>query len=333
MSTTTTTKKTTTKKTTHKAPARELSVIAAEINTKLRGEVSGVLEIGALLLEAKRAAGHGNWQTWLQGNFNLSERTAQKYIAAHRWASKYELSAVLNLTPTILYDFSSKHFFDAYVPNPAVNKERVIEVIMDALKTIRLNDDNYEDYVLRLCEELFPLPPDTEPTQAEVNDELGLVVDDAEVEAMLDNPTDIPPGPSEPQPVTLQAKADAASAGPRKPTPVDVKAKADRAEAPPTQPDLSDDIKDKADAAEQSAEQRKALYEAMEGNTPEAKAKKESAHALAEFEYAVKTYMARMDSDDLCTAEKMAMGMRANLERARRETNKTAHAADAGVSL
>jgi len=83
---------------------RPLKKIAAEIATALKREVTDVLEVGCLLSEAKEQLDeHGRWLPWLKDNFPLSVRTAQKYMAAAAFASKYELDAHLRLSVSGLY--------------------------------------------------------------------------------------------------------------------------------------------------------------------------------------------------------------------------------------
>lgn len=50
--------------------------------------VRHAVRCGGLLREAKAEAGHGNWLTWLQENFEGSPRTAQLYMMLHRERSE-----------------------------------------------------------------------------------------------------------------------------------------------------------------------------------------------------------------------------------------------------
>lgn len=49
-----------------------------------RNVTEHALEAGRLLLEAKKQVAHGQWRSWLQQNFQLSERTAQQYMRLSR---------------------------------------------------------------------------------------------------------------------------------------------------------------------------------------------------------------------------------------------------------
>ena len=79
--------------TTHAAqssPTREsarLAKLAAEIRDaqareirSLRPALDHAVRCGQLLLQAKKIAGHGNWETWLEKNVPFSARSAREYM-------------------------------------------------------------------------------------------------------------------------------------------------------------------------------------------------------------------------------------------------------------
>jgi Protein of unknown function (DUF3102) len=82
------------------AVARNLSEIKADLRTALKSQTANGVVIGGLLREAKRGLKHGEWGMWLRANFALSERSAQHYMAASEFASKYERIADLKLRLT-----------------------------------------------------------------------------------------------------------------------------------------------------------------------------------------------------------------------------------------
>jgi len=82
---------------------RTLAVIADELHAALKRETADILTIGTLLVEAKAQVGHGKWLSWLKQEFSMSERSAQKYMKAAEFAAKNELSADLDLSPSALY--------------------------------------------------------------------------------------------------------------------------------------------------------------------------------------------------------------------------------------
>jgi hypothetical protein len=82
------------------AVARNLSEIKADLRTALKSQTANGVVIGGLLREAKRGLKHGEWGMWLRANFALSERSAQHYMAASEFASKYERIADFKLRLT-----------------------------------------------------------------------------------------------------------------------------------------------------------------------------------------------------------------------------------------
>jgi len=86
-----------------KNPERPLATIAAEIRALKADTISDIIAIGGLLIEAKDQLRHGQWLPWLQREFGYSARTGQNYMAAQRFAGRYEHVANLKLTLTALY--------------------------------------------------------------------------------------------------------------------------------------------------------------------------------------------------------------------------------------
>jgi hypothetical protein len=84
-----------------------LADIEAVLASKLRGERLTVIDIGRLLLEAKRKVAHGEWLPWLAKHFGKSERSAQNYMNAAEWAAKNATVADLKLRPSALYWLAS----------------------------------------------------------------------------------------------------------------------------------------------------------------------------------------------------------------------------------
>ena len=67
-----------------------------------RATINYALQAGQLLLEAKSRCRHGQWQPWLEVNFEDSVRTAQSYMRiADHWPeieAKAQSSALLSLS-------------------------------------------------------------------------------------------------------------------------------------------------------------------------------------------------------------------------------------------
>jgi Protein of unknown function (DUF3102) len=82
---------------------RDLSAVEAELLEVLKREAADIIRAGQLLIEAKAQIPHGEWAAWLDQRFSLSDRSAQRYMAAYRFAVKYDIVADLNMSPSALY--------------------------------------------------------------------------------------------------------------------------------------------------------------------------------------------------------------------------------------
>jgi len=73
----------------------------AQITSSLRTSVACAIETGALLIEAKKRVGHGNFERWVANNCELSPATARRWmeLAEKRPELEKQLSAkTLNLS-------------------------------------------------------------------------------------------------------------------------------------------------------------------------------------------------------------------------------------------
>ena len=75
---------------------QEIKKELAELHNTLKMSVNRAIRIGELLTEQKEFVGHGNFLPWLNKNFDMGERTAQKYMALFRYQDKTALNADLN---------------------------------------------------------------------------------------------------------------------------------------------------------------------------------------------------------------------------------------------
>jgi hypothetical protein len=100
-----------------------LKQLVRKIRAALRRETTNKIEIGQFLIESREHLEHGEWLPWLEQNFNLSERTAQRYIAAFTYvASKAKsdtmsdftksdaVSGFANLAPGVLYALAAGQY-------------------------------------------------------------------------------------------------------------------------------------------------------------------------------------------------------------------------------
>jgi hypothetical protein len=82
---------------------RPLDVVATEIRRSKAETIGEIIAIGGLLSEAKDQLRHGQWLPWLELQLGYSARSAQNYMRAHKFASRYQNVATLKLTSTALY--------------------------------------------------------------------------------------------------------------------------------------------------------------------------------------------------------------------------------------
>ena len=65
--------------------------------------IGDIIEIGRLLTEAKKIAGHGNWLPWLDREFGWSDSTALRFMQVHTMALKSVTVTDLDLPLRGLY--------------------------------------------------------------------------------------------------------------------------------------------------------------------------------------------------------------------------------------
>jgi hypothetical protein len=82
---------------------RSLSAIENDLQTAMHASVRCVWEIGALLLEAKKEAEHGEWLPWLDAQGIYSASTAENYMNAARYVAKFPNFGNLRIKRTALY--------------------------------------------------------------------------------------------------------------------------------------------------------------------------------------------------------------------------------------
>ena len=70
--------------------------LAAEIQYYMVQMGQNAIEIGKRLAVAKEKLPHGEWQNWLEDNFNLSQRTARQLMQMAERFSKWQMSAVFS---------------------------------------------------------------------------------------------------------------------------------------------------------------------------------------------------------------------------------------------
>jgi hypothetical protein len=158
---------------------RNLTTIAAEILDRTQS-IADVIEIGALLIEAQDLIPHGEWLPWVEDALDFSERSAQNYMAAHRFSLKYATVADLKLTLGALYELASSTSY----------KDAEIKKVLAAAAYERVNR-NLIDSIIVTWEP--PEPPAWEPPE-EPLDEEDEDDDESAAALLLDGPPpDLPP--------------------------------------------------------------------------------------------------------------------------------------------
>lgn len=177
-----------------KTKATELDRIAARLRTALRNQTKNVIDIGKLLIESREHLEHGEWQKWLTKNFDLSYRTAIRYVKAAEYVAKSDtVSLFANVAPTVLYELAEGDF-DEY---------EEAEILKQAKAGQRVD----QDLALAICEAFAPDNEDDGGDDAITEDEDGHDSggddddDNNEIEAILDGPPpEVPPTATPPPP-------------------------------------------------------------------------------------------------------------------------------------
>lgn len=79
--------------------AMDLKASAERIKVRLKRTADDIIEIGKELIIAKDKCGHGNFENWLQQEFEMTDRTAQNFInVAKKFGDKTETVSLLNAT-------------------------------------------------------------------------------------------------------------------------------------------------------------------------------------------------------------------------------------------
>jgi hypothetical protein len=149
-----------------KLPQRhsELDRIATRLRTMLRHDTTGVIEKGKLLLRSREllADEHGQWMPWLAENFDLSYRTAIRYVSAAEYVAGKGKSDIVadfaNLSPTVLYWLAADNY-----------SEQEEAAILAATRKKRVDEDAAD----AICEALAPLDDADDADDADDQDDDG----------------------------------------------------------------------------------------------------------------------------------------------------------------
>jgi hypothetical protein len=175
------------KKTKARQRGSELDRIAAKLRTVLRRETSDVVLAGQLLIESRKHLEHGEWQDWLAENFDLSYRTALRYVSATEYVDrqKCHVSLFANLAPTVLYRLADGGF----------TEQEEAEILAQAKAGKRIDHDR----AWGICERLAPPPTDSDDDVDDDDDDTGesVTAEDPDIAAILDGPPPAVPPPAQ----------------------------------------------------------------------------------------------------------------------------------------
>jgi Protein of unknown function (DUF3102) len=105
----------TTKKT-EKVTVPKLVAITSELRAIFRRGTADVIQVGRLLRSAKDELGHGEFLPWVEREFSISDKSAERYMAAHKFIIdvaapllKFDKLSNLQLRPSALYQLADLH--------------------------------------------------------------------------------------------------------------------------------------------------------------------------------------------------------------------------------
>lgn len=131
---------------------RTLAVIADDIRSALKFDTANAIRIGNLLIEARaKVKKHGRWLPWLNQEFSMSDRTAQKYTKAAKFVAKYELSSDLKLSPSALYLLSEDAAWNWYDKK---DRAQATTAVLRAAATEYIEQERAQEIIDRIFGEI-----------------------------------------------------------------------------------------------------------------------------------------------------------------------------------
>ena len=73
-----------------------LPQLEVEIKFYLNQTAQNIIEVGKRLIQAKELVAHGEWLNWLDGNFGMTVRTADRFMKCAERFSNWTTSSILN---------------------------------------------------------------------------------------------------------------------------------------------------------------------------------------------------------------------------------------------
>jgi hypothetical protein len=147
-----------------KAKVTALDRITAQLRTVLRRATIDIILIGKLLVKAREHLDHGEWQSYLAENFDMSYRTSVNYVNAAEYAQKCNVADLANVSATVLYALAEGRY----------SEQEEAEILAQAKAGKRID----QNAAHAICEALAP--PDDDDDGAADDGDVGADVGDAE---------------------------------------------------------------------------------------------------------------------------------------------------------
>lgn len=91
----------------------KLEVLTVQLRQSLVNPSREIVISGLLLIQAKSLVGHGNFRHWLSENFNMSAKTANRFMSVAQMVKRHQLdddsiAKLLSLDLRVLYELAAK---------------------------------------------------------------------------------------------------------------------------------------------------------------------------------------------------------------------------------
>lgn len=129
---------------------KTLSELKVEIKFHL-GQMAGhAIEIGRLLIQAKEQVNHGEWQSWLEDNFNLTSRSARNFMKVAERFGKTEINFRFQTTQMIAMLALPEGEEEKFIAEKAAENNPVEDM---TIKNLREEIKNYKAKLADITQE------------------------------------------------------------------------------------------------------------------------------------------------------------------------------------
>lgn len=138
----------------HMLSSREetLAAIKIELGQKLAETAHNLVESGRLLIRAKQLLGHGKFRNWLNDNFSMSSKTANRFMSVAHMVNRFQLndaavSQLLSMDLKTLYELSAKSTTESVQRQMLSELSRNREVSYDLIRSFKREDQLTETHL------------------------------------------------------------------------------------------------------------------------------------------------------------------------------------------